>query len=148
MGSMAPDTVPPLAALGDEAFVSLTTFRKSGEAVSTPVWVAREGADLLVVTPTESGKVKRLRNSGRVELRPCSRTGAVAENAVPVPGLAEIVADPAETEHLIAVIRAKYGVEYRVMMFIERVVARRRKPRVVVRIRAAAPKGSAAPELS
>lgn len=37
----------------------LTTFRKSGELVSTPVWIAREGGELLVITPTESGKVKR-----------------------------------------------------------------------------------------
>ena len=50
-------------ALGDERFISLTTFLKSGNAVSTPVWIARDGDDLVVTTPAMSGKAKRLRNS-------------------------------------------------------------------------------------
>ena len=65
------------AALGDEWFLSLTTFRKSGERVSTPVWIGRDGDALIVTTPQASGKVKRLRNSPRVEVRPCNRMGRV-----------------------------------------------------------------------
>ena len=76
--------------LGDEQFVSLTTFRRSGEAVSTPVWIARDGDDLVVTTPAMSGKVKRLRNSGRVEMRPCDRMGKVKEGATVVAGTAAI----------------------------------------------------------
>ena len=38
-----------LTALGDERFISLTTFLRSGNAVSTPVWIARDG-DVLAVT--------------------------------------------------------------------------------------------------
>ena len=57
------------AALGDEQYLSLTTFRKSGERVSTPMWVVRDGDALVMFTPEESSKVKRLRNSPRVELR-------------------------------------------------------------------------------
>ena len=69
------------AAMGDERFISLTTFRKTGDAVSTPVWIARDGDDLVVTTPATSGKVKRLRNSGRVEMRVCDRMGRVKESA-------------------------------------------------------------------
>ena len=50
-----------LAGLADERFVSLTTFRRTGEPVSTPVWIAANGTDLIVTTPKESGKVKRRR---------------------------------------------------------------------------------------
>jgi uncharacterized protein len=67
------------AALGDERFVFLTTFGKSGEPVSTPVWIARDGGALVVTTPATSGKVKRIRNSPRVEVRPCSRRGRVKD---------------------------------------------------------------------
>ena len=46
-------------ALGDEQFLSLTTFRKSGERVSTPMRVVRDSDALIMFTPEESGKVKR-----------------------------------------------------------------------------------------
>jgi hypothetical protein len=123
-----------LAALGDEAFVSLTTFRRSGEAVSTTVWVARDGDSLVVITPEESGKVKRLRNDPRVELRPSSRRGQVAEGAQPVAGTAEIVRADAGGDRLREIISRKYGFEFRVIMAIERLLARRQKPRVFLRI--------------
>ena len=62
------------AALGDEEFLSLTTFRKSGERVSSAMWVVRDGDALIMFTPETSSKVKRLRNNPRVELRPCGRS--------------------------------------------------------------------------
>ena len=123
-----------LSALGAERFVSLTTFRRSGVPVPTPVWVAQDGEALVVITPAESGKVKRLRNDPRVELQPCGRTGRVAEGAPVTAGRAELVADPAEAARLTEVLRRKYGMEYRITMVVERVVARRQKPRLLVRI--------------
>ena len=44
--------------LADEKFVSLTTFRKNGVGVPTPVWIGRDGDALVVTTPVGSGKVK------------------------------------------------------------------------------------------
>ena len=38
-----------LLSLADARFVSLTTFRRSGAPVSTPVWVARDGGSLVVL---------------------------------------------------------------------------------------------------
>jgi PPOX class probable F420-dependent enzyme len=125
------------SALGDQAFVSLTTFRRSGEAVSTPVWLARDGDALIVTTPEESGKVKRLRNSGRVEMRPCTRMGKVADDAPVVAGSASIIADAPTRDRLTAVIRKKYGVEFHVITAIETIVAKRRKERVILRSTAA-----------
>ncbi|MFC8181450.1 PPOX class F420-dependent oxidoreductase [Rhodococcus sp. NPDC057297] len=120
-------------ALGDQPFVSLTTFRRSGEPVSTPVWIGRDGDELIVLTPTDSGKVKRIRNSGRVELRPCNRRGKVPDDAVAHAGTARIVADE-PARRATELIRRKYGVEFRIVMLIERVVARGRKPRVILAI--------------
>src|SRR5688500_10157693 len=85
-----PSAVIPLLRLADERFVSLTTFRRSGQPVSTPVWVGRDGDALIVLTPAGSGKVKRLRHEARVEVRPCGRFGAVADGVVPVEGTAEL----------------------------------------------------------
>lgn len=125
---------PALAALGDEKFVSLTTFRKNGIGVATPVWIGREDDALVVTTPSGSGKVKRLRNNERVELRPCSRRGTVRDGAPTVTAVAELVEGPEAMRRLDAVLKPKYGVEYRVVMLIERAVHRGSNDRVMLRI--------------
>lgn len=127
-------TTPELAAMGDEQFVSLATFRRNGEAVPTPVWIAREGGDLVVTTPAGSGKVKRLRNDPTVTLRPCSRRGKVADDASTVPAQARIDADPASAGRATAALAAKYGVQFKVMMLIEKVLPGSRSGRELLRI--------------
>ena len=126
-----------LSALADERFVSLTTYRRSGDAVSTPVWIARDGDDLIVTTPKESGKVKRLRNDSRVQLRPCSRTGSVKEGSVAVDAHAVIDDDDRSRALLTRVFGGKYRTEYRVFMFIERLGKSGAKQRVLLRINTA-----------
>jgi PPOX class probable F420-dependent enzyme len=118
-----------LLPLGDERFVSLTTFRRTGVPVSTPVWIARDGAALLVTTPSTSGKVKRLRHTSRVELRPCSRSGKVADDAPTASGSGVI-----EERDRPAVFQAKYGLEYRIFMLVERLMTKGPRDRVIVRI--------------
>lgn len=120
--------------MGDERFVSLTTFRKSGEPVSTPVWVGRDGEALVVTTPTGSGKVKRLRNDPRVELRPCNRFGRVKAGAEPVSGVAELVTATASQDRPLDLIRKKYGLEYRIVMGIERLGKSGNEERLILRI--------------
>ena len=122
------------AALGDEQFLSLTTFRKSGERVSNPMWVAQDGDALIMFTPQASGKVKRLRNSPRVELRPCNRRGRVKDGVEPVAGVAEVLTDEDSLERATGIIRRKYGLGYRVVVAIERLIKFGPQKRVVLRI--------------
>jgi uncharacterized protein len=122
--------VTPLLPLADARFVSLTTFRRSGEPVSTPVWIGRDGGALVVLTPAGSGKVKRLRDDPRVELRPCGRFGAVPDGVEPVVGTAELREDPADVERAHDTIRRTYPLESRLVLGIERLVERLRgRPR-------------------
>ena len=123
----------PLAEMAAHDFVSLTTFRRSGDPVATPVWVAEEGDALVVTTPAGSGKVKRLRRDPRVELRPCSRGGKVAETAPTVSAHASVVAPDARSE---AALRAKYGWQYRLVSMLENLTRRRGRERVILRITA------------
>lgn len=118
--------------VGDERFVSLSTFRASGESVSTPVWVARDGAALVVTTPEASGKVKRLRIDPRVEIRPCSRFGRVDEGVPPVAGVASILDDA--DGRLRSVLRKKYGLQFLVVTGIEKLTKSGRQARVILRI--------------
>ena len=132
--------VTPLLALAEERFVSLTTFRRSGQPVSTPVWVGRDGDALVVLTPSGSGKVKRLRVDPRVQVQPCGRFGAVADDATRAEGTAELREQDADVRHARAVIRRTYPVESRLVLGLERVVERLRgrppTPRLAIRITA------------
>lgn len=125
---------PALAALGDEKFVSLTTFRTSGVGVATTVWVGRDGESLIVTTPSGSGKVKRLRNDDRIELKPSSRRGAVDASVPPVAAVAEVVEGREAMYRLDSVMGAKYPLEYRLVMGIERLIRRGAPQRVMLRI--------------
>jgi uncharacterized protein len=62
----------PFDVLRGHDCVRLTTFRRSGEPVHTPVWFARLDGYLYVTTDPESGKMKRIRNNERVVLTPCT----------------------------------------------------------------------------
>jgi len=114
-------------------FVSLTTFRKTGVGVSTPVWIARDGDDLVVTTPVGSGKLKRLRNNPLVEMRPCSRLGKVADGA---PTVTAAAAEEEETPAALSRIKRKYGFEYHFISFIERLASKGNAHRVIIRISA------------
>ena len=47
-------------ALAKEEYISLTTYRKTGAAVSSPVWFALEGNKIYVLSLIHAGKLKRL----------------------------------------------------------------------------------------
>src|SRR5436305_13871956 len=69
------ETDDPFAYLSPYEFVLLTTFRKSGVGVPTAMWFAREPGKLYMVTGRTAGKIKRIRNNGRVLLAPCDLMG-------------------------------------------------------------------------
>ncbi|HVO62299.1 MAG TPA: PPOX class F420-dependent oxidoreductase [Terriglobales bacterium] len=63
--------------LAGQKYLSLTTFRKTGVPVSTPVWFAEDDGKLYLFTNPKSGKVKRIRNNPRVRIAPCTMRGRV-----------------------------------------------------------------------
>jgi PPOX class probable F420-dependent enzyme len=60
-----------------QKYVCLSTFRKSGVAVVTPVWFAERDEKLYVKTRIESGKSKRIRNNPSVRVAPCTIRGKI-----------------------------------------------------------------------
>lgn len=56
-------------------YLVIGTFRKSGVRVDTPVWFAEDGDSFFVVSNNQAGKVKRLRNSSRCQIAPCTMLG-------------------------------------------------------------------------
>ena len=110
-----------MTALPSSDYVSLTTFRRTGVPVSTPVWAAPDGDTLVVWTRTDSGKVKRLRHTTRVTLAPCTFRGRVEGPAVD--GVAGFVCHP-EWPGALAALRRAYGFRFQAGYVTSRVVQR------------------------
>ncbi|GAA4566113.1 PPOX class F420-dependent oxidoreductase [Micromonospora coerulea] len=91
--------------LAAEKYILLTTFRKDGRAVPTPVWAVRDGDALAVWTVADSGKVKRIRRDGRVTVAPCDVRGN--PHGAAVPGHATI-GDQAGTRRVRELLKQKY----------------------------------------
>jgi PPOX class probable F420-dependent enzyme len=99
-------------------YISLITFRKTGAEVATPVWFAAMDDKLCVFTASESGKVKRLRNSSRARVASCTMRGKVTgpyRDAT-----ARLVSDTQLIGRMEQALLAKYGWQ----MWISNVLAR------------------------
>ncbi|MWB99115.1 PPOX class F420-dependent oxidoreductase [Agromyces seonyuensis] len=101
------------AAITAGKYVSLTTFRKDGTPVATPVWFALDGETVVVQTPAHTGKLKRLRRDPAVELARCDVRGRIRPGEPVATGTASIVADRSDAERLLGLLRERYGLVYR-----------------------------------
>jgi uncharacterized protein len=74
-------------------YVSLTTYRKDGTPVRTPVWQVPHEGRMWIVTEAKSHKVNRIRNNPQVQVVPCSVTGAIKPGAPTATGTAQVLDD-------------------------------------------------------
>ena len=65
------------AAIRGQKYISLGTFRKNGAKVATPVWFGEDGDKIYVMTRSDMGKTKRIRNNPQVTVAPCTIRGKV-----------------------------------------------------------------------
>ncbi|KUI22347.1 PPOX class F420-dependent oxidoreductase [Mycobacterium sp. GA-2829] len=66
---------PTFTEIAGSEYILLTTFTKDGRPKPTAVWAAPVGDKLLVITQEKSWKVKRIRNTPRVTIAKCDRSG-------------------------------------------------------------------------
>lgn len=93
--------------LATSKYALLTTYKKDGTPVGTPVWVAPDGDRILVWTNRKSWKVKRLRRNPQVTVQPCDNRGRTDGSEVHAATAALLDAD--STEHVRDVLARKYG---------------------------------------
>jgi hypothetical protein len=90
-----------------KTYLNMETFRKSGVGVKTPVWFVQAGELLYVMTGARSGKVKRIRNNGRVNVTPCKMDGT--PSGTWVPAQAGQVTDAETARKVNRLLDKKYG---------------------------------------
>jgi uncharacterized protein len=99
--------------LGEPRYLSLTTRRRDGSFVSTPVWVVSDdGKRLLVWTGASTWKVKRIRRDPHVLVAACSMRGH--ERGRRLEGVARILGVEG-AELLLPLLRRKYGWQRRLL---------------------------------
>lgn len=93
--------------IGRSRYVSLTTYRKDGTAVATPVWHVMRDGELLIVSEAGAWKVKRIRNNSHVVVTVCDVRGRIAPGAASAAGTARLL-DEADTVTARALLARKY----------------------------------------
>ena len=96
--------------------ISLTTFRRTGKAVSTPVWGVPFEGGIGVITDSNSGKIKRLRHTNRVLIAESDQNGGLLSE--PISASARICT-PEQVPLLRSEISKKYGWQARIISFIQ-----------------------------
>ncbi len=91
--------------------VNLTTFRKSGIAVHTPVWIVKDGNIGYIRTYKTSGKIKRLKNNHKAFIATCTNSGKITGDKIEVK--AEVLELDREEYYKISnKIKKKYNIIY------------------------------------
>ncbi|WP_328538161.1 PPOX class F420-dependent oxidoreductase [Streptomyces sp. NBC_00344] len=99
----------PLAPLAKQKAILLTTRKRDGTTVGTPVSIAVEGDHAYIRTYSSAWKVKRMRNFPEVEIAPSTMRG---KRTGPVVRARVRLLDPgsAENTHAAQVIARKYPI--------------------------------------
>ncbi|MEU0059300.1 PPOX class F420-dependent oxidoreductase [Streptomyces sp. NPDC006334] len=87
-------------------YLLLTSYRKNGTPVATPVWVVRDGDALGVWTAADSWKVKRIRARADVLVGPCDVRGRPTGRQTPATAQ---VCDAPTTARYRSLVARKYG---------------------------------------
>lgn len=98
--------------IAQSQYVSLTTYRRDGTGVATPVWAVEDEGELLIWTREDSWKVKRLRRDSTVTVTPCDVRGRIEEGAEAVEGSGRLM-DTGELDRVRAGLTRKYGWQFR-----------------------------------
>ncbi|MEV6067208.1 PPOX class F420-dependent oxidoreductase [Nocardia sp. NPDC052001] len=98
----------PFGPVGTAKYVLLTTFKKDGTPVGTPLWAALDNGRLYVWTVTDSWKVKRIRRNPQVTVQACDVRGK--PNGDIVSGKATIL-DDAGSDRVRGLVKRRYGLQ-------------------------------------
>ena len=125
--------------LGAARYISLTTYKRDGTPVATPVWVAPSDHGYVLTSGPETWKARRLRRDPRVRVQACDGRGRVKPGAAIYTGTGTVKDDAASVAAAEAAIHGKYGWQFRfaqAFVWVQRV------------LHLARPQGGAAIELS
>ena len=118
--------------LADEKYLALTTFKRDGTPVTTPVWAAPlDDGKIGFWTSSASGKAKRLAHTSKVTIQPCDARGRVKAGTAPTDATATVVSSGPELDAIRKQIVSKYGFMTKVTKFLNSIgafIKRKKQP--------------------
>ncbi len=103
-----------LEQFANQNYFNLESYRKSGEAIRTPLWFVQHGDTLYFYTVAHSFKVTRLKNNPRCRVAPCDIRGNLKGDLVDASAR---LLDGAEASHADNLLNQKYGLSKRILNF-------------------------------
>ena len=96
----------------NEKYLNLETYKNNGHAIQTPVWFVIENGVIYVVTPSTTGKVKRLNHNKSVRIVPSDLKGKPKGDWI---ATTAYFANESESEQAIKLRKKKYGLMARLV---------------------------------
>lgn len=118
-----------LQALFPGRYLSVTSFKRDGTGVATPLWFVSDGSRLLALTDLHSAKVRRIRRNPQILVAPCRANGKLLSE--PIQAHVEVLIDTPDLERVQKLLMERYRLSYRVVMLVYRVARRLRRQQSV-----------------
>lgn len=107
-----------LRALFPSRYLSVTSFKRDGSGVATPVWFVSDGSQLFALTDRHSAKVRRIRRNSQVLVAACRVDGKLRGEQVSA--RAVVLTADAELERVQKLLLRRYKISYRLVMLFYR----------------------------
>ena len=114
-----------------EKYVNLSTQKKDGSFVNTPVWFAQDGDknDFYIFSAGEAGKVKRIRNFSSVNVAICDVRGNLQGEWISAQ--AELIDEEEFRNRAYKHLHQKYGLTIKVFDFFSKLYGKYKKRQVI-----------------
>jgi uncharacterized protein len=101
-------------------YISLTTFKRDGSPVASPVWVTGKDGNYVFTTGGKAWKTKRLLHNSSVEVRVCSMRGRVQPSATRYVGTGQVADSAVAVAAAEQALAAKYGWQFNATKLVDR----------------------------
>lgn len=99
-------------------YLSVTSFKRDGIGVATPVWFVSDGSRLFALTDLHSPKIWRIRRNPRVLVASCRVDGKLRREHVWA--RAEVLTAAEDLDRVQKLLLTRYKVSYRIVMLFYR----------------------------
>ena len=106
-------------------YLSLSTKKRDGSTVETPVWFAKKDNTLYLFSEGNAGKIKRLKNFPQTRVAICDIRGKIKSEWISTEG--RILSDDADINMALSSLHHKYGWKMKLLDFFSRVAGKIKK---------------------
>jgi PPOX class probable F420-dependent enzyme len=94
-------------------YTSLTTFKRDGSSVATPVWITGTAGSYAFTTGDRAWKTRRLSRNSSVQVQVCDMRGRVKPDAEQYLGTGDVVTSSDAVAAAERALAAKYGWQFK-----------------------------------